>query len=238
MQKEEKKSTFKRIQLVLGYPMLVIHELWHVLFAILLGVKITRISLYNPFVDTEISGAVYYNIYDYNTWYKTRRRLHYISLAPIMSIMLAIFFSFYSIWGVVFLIYNVLYIKTSLPSVTDLYYVFLKKENGMVSYIWELEMLEYFASDETEPISDDTVTNVNTVLEKENQLSFFLNILIIKKEIKQIISNAMAHKNRKGIEYPKEFMKLMKKQKRKKMRKIKIYNPLIEKMFNDAVKEL
>jgi len=219
MQKEEKISVFRRIQLVFGFPMLLIHELWHILFVYLLGLKVININLYNPFIDNGIFGAVFYNIFDYNSCNKVQCRLRFISIAPILSIIIAIILSFYSIRGVVFLIYNILYIRTSLPSVTDLYYVFLKSENGMVCYIWELEILEYFDTNETELISDDIITNVNTILNKENQLSFFLNKSKIKDDIIQIIHNAMAQKNRKGIEYPKEFMKLMKKQKRKKSEK-------------------
>jgi len=238
MQKEEKISVFKRIQLVLGYPMALIHELWHILFIYLLGLKVININLYNPFIDNSIFGAVFYNIFDYNRWIKAQSRLRIISIAPILSIIIAIILSFYSIWGIVFLIYNILFIKISLPSVGDLYIVFLKKESGMVRFIWEIEIIEYFDSNETGPISDDIVTNVDTILNKENQFTFFLNISSIKNEIRKIIHNAMARKNRKGIEYPKEFMKLMKKQKRKKKRKIKFYNPIVEKVLNNAIKEL
>ena len=48
----------------------------------------------------------------------------------------------------------------------------------------------------------------------------------------------MANKNRKGIEFPKKFMKIMKKQKRKKIRKTVINIAISEKRFNNAAMEL
>jgi len=44
----------------------------------------------------------------------------------------------------------------------------------------------------------------------------------------------MAKNNRKGIIYPKNFMKTMKKKKHKKLRNAKLNVPVIEKQFNDA----
>lgn len=44
----------------------------------------------------------------------------------------------------------------------------------------------------------------------------------------------MAKKNRKGIVYPKGFMNVMKKSKRKKIRQIPISNYLIEQFYNTA----
>lgn len=44
----------------------------------------------------------------------------------------------------------------------------------------------------------------------------------------------MKNKNRKGIEYPKDFMKVMKSQKKKKIRKIPIDEEVIEQKFNNA----
>lgn len=48
----------------------------------------------------------------------------------------------------------------------------------------------------------------------------------------------MAKNNRKGIKYPKDFMKVMKKIKRKKIRKTPIYKEIIEKGVNTASREI
>lgn len=48
----------------------------------------------------------------------------------------------------------------------------------------------------------------------------------------------MARKNRKGVNYPKEFMKTLKKQKHKKIRQTKIDESVIEKGLNNAELEL
>lgn len=45
-------------------------------------------------------------------------------------------------------------------------------------------------------------------------------------------------KNRKGVEYPKSFMRDMKKKKRKKIRSHPINKVLIEQKFNDAERVL
>ena len=48
----------------------------------------------------------------------------------------------------------------------------------------------------------------------------------------------MAKSNRKGVKYPKEFMKVMKKLKRKKIRKIPINKEVVEKGMNTASREI
>ena len=48
----------------------------------------------------------------------------------------------------------------------------------------------------------------------------------------------MAKKNRKGVEYPKGFMKQMKKQKKKKMRNTPIDKEIVEQERNNAEREL
>jgi len=48
----------------------------------------------------------------------------------------------------------------------------------------------------------------------------------------------MAKKNRKGIEYPKKFMKRLKKQKNKKIRQAAISQKIVEKELNNAQIEL
>lgn len=48
----------------------------------------------------------------------------------------------------------------------------------------------------------------------------------------------MAQKNRNGVEYPKGFMKQMKKQKRKKIRSTPIDEIIIEQQRNNAELEL
>lgn len=48
----------------------------------------------------------------------------------------------------------------------------------------------------------------------------------------------MAKSNRKGVKYPKEFMKVMKKLKRKKLRKIPMDREIVEKGMNTASREI
>ena len=48
----------------------------------------------------------------------------------------------------------------------------------------------------------------------------------------------MAHKNRRGVEYPKGFMKKMKKHKNKKIRNTPIDEEIIEQKHNDAERQL
>lgn len=48
----------------------------------------------------------------------------------------------------------------------------------------------------------------------------------------------MVKKNRKGVEYPKLFMKEMKKQKRKKIRNTPVDQEIVEQKFNNAEREI
>lgn len=160
-----------------------IHELWHVIFAVLLGIGVPKITLYNPFVDKKISGYIEFSDSDYNMMVNSKYKFkkYFISISPILSIILAFAFSFYSIWGIVFLIYNILFIKTSLPSVGDLSHIFLTKEKCIINCISELESIDECIECEYIDIS------INEILNKENQLSFLLNISLIKKKVEEII---------------------------------------------------
>lgn len=51
-------------------------------------------------------------------------------------------------------------------------------------------------------------------------------------------SYGMPKKNRKGVNYPKRFMKQMKKQKRKKIRNTPLEEKIIEQQRNNAEREL
>jgi hypothetical protein len=44
----------------------------------------------------------------------------------------------------------------------------------------------------------------------------------------------MAKKNRRGVVYPKRYMKMMKKKKWKKIRRLALIKPVIERKYNDA----
>jgi len=48
----------------------------------------------------------------------------------------------------------------------------------------------------------------------------------------------MPKKTRRGIEYPKEFMKIMKKQKRRRIRRIPIDKDIVESKHNNADMEI
>ena len=48
----------------------------------------------------------------------------------------------------------------------------------------------------------------------------------------------MASKNRNGVNYPKSFMKWMKRKKKKKMRNTQIHKAITEQKYNDAERQL
>ena len=194
--KKEDISVFKRAQLIFNFPMVLIHELWHAIFAILLGIGIPKIFfVYNPFVDKEIAGNVDISRDDYDIVRKSKYKfkLYIFLIAPISSIILALIFSFYSIWGIVFLIYNIICLKTSLPSVGDLSHFFYIKEKCIIDCISELESSKKCIN------SEEICSSVNKITNKKNQFSLLLNISLIKQDIKQEIQIRIEKHNCRNI---------------------------------------
>ena len=184
MGNKENISIFKLIKNIFNFPLVVVHELWHAIFAILLGVGVSRIVLYNPFTAKEISAAVYYSNPDKVFGNKDKNFI--ISIAPIFSILIAIFLSFYSIWGMALLIYNILCIYSSLPSQGDASSIIFFKENS------EIEKLESPVVDDMDNDEDagnlELHCNYTDIINNETIFSVLFNISRIRASIEKAIS--------------------------------------------------
>jgi hypothetical protein len=104
-----KQINFAKFRDWFEFPALVIHEIWHIVFAILVGGKISSIRFYPPNrVRIKVLGI------------KSLSRVRLVALSPCLSLIIS--FVLPLIFGPVFFLvclYFVLAIRTTLPSYLD-----------------------------------------------------------------------------------------------------------------------
>ena len=120
-------KTFKISKLELAYniistPILVLHELLHLIFGLLMFRKVEDISISNP------NEKNFHAIIEFkNPFATTLVSSMIINLAPILILLSAIFLVFVNVWFLILLAYVIFTYKFSLPSKQDLFHVLLFK---------------------------------------------------------------------------------------------------------------
>jgi hypothetical protein len=114
-------SNFQKLRNYFSLPALLIHELLHVIFSILLFKRVVGFNISSP--NRKNFGATI----SYAKFDNSLIRLIIVGFSPALALLSAIVLSFINPWFIIFLVYLLLNLKISMPSKIDYANVFLFK---------------------------------------------------------------------------------------------------------------
>jgi len=139
----------RTIKHIFGFPSLFLHELSHVIFGLLFGLRITKMS-FSSMTEDEIYGFV---MFGGDGLAKSKFSEFFVSFSPILILITSIILLFISLNTWPFLVYVLLTLKLNFPSKQDFirffFYYELKKIHNDFSFDDNDEYMEYMFEDLT-----------------------------------------------------------------------------------------
>jgi len=129
-----KISFFEKVFNIFSYPVLILHELLHIIVGLSFMRKVKDVEITSPF--TKNFGA--YVVFEVE-YAKTLLESILINLVPLMILISALILPFLDVYFLIFTVYVFITFKFSLPSKMDIYHVALFKFKKEFENIQEYE---------------------------------------------------------------------------------------------------
>jgi len=107
---------------ILVLPLLLLHELFHIIFGLLFSRKVTE------FNTVKYNSKNFYASVEFNRLFsKSMIENLLVNLSPILIVIISLFLSFYNTYFIILLVYVLVSYKYSFPSKIDVYHTLLYK---------------------------------------------------------------------------------------------------------------
>ena len=140
---DTKTNVFEYVYNLISFPILLLHELLHIIFGFIVGLRVEDAYVSSP-RNKNMRGVVYFK----DGLSDTALKEFFVSFSPILIIIIPLIFSFFTVYAIPFLIWVIIAIPFAIPSKTDLsrflFFKELKIDECEINIIKNLSLFEMF----------------------------------------------------------------------------------------------